>query len=122
MVAWTSSGVPSEVICETASMLPLAIRHRNAATCSPGWSSSGRKCSTATNSTPTGAEIDQGVGNRIVQDDLRSADIPLDRRHTVVCREQGSGVGTDHGVVVDVKHAGIRQDFPGNLVHIRLGG
>jgi hypothetical protein len=66
-------------------------------------------------------EVDQVPRDRIVQDRLGHPDITVDRCHPVVRRKQGPSVSADHRVVIDVEHAGIRQDFPGNLMDIRPG-
>jgi len=67
------------------------------------------------------AEIDELTRTGMIQDCLRIPQVSLDY-DGIPAGLEGTGVGQDHRIVVDVHHPGTGVDVQGDLMHIALGG
>ncbi len=67
-------------------------------------------------------EVQQGTHFGVVEDSVRVAQVCLDNSGGDFVGEQGTAVGEDHRVVVDVDDAHFRVDLVRDFVHISGGG
>jgi xanthine dehydrogenase accessory factor len=68
------------------------------------------------------AQVEPPGDIRVLQDAGRVAEVPEYHADLVTGGEQGPAVRGDHGIDVDVDHAGLRRYPLGQLVHVGLGG